>query len=99
MVASSQEMNQREKGGDSEMQTWIARCDLLDASDADARTTTVSSFFKRDSESGVIFFSFQVLDGKEPLATIKEAKSVLFTHESGKSGVIRRLHPLLIPSC
>lgn len=33
--------------------------------------------------------SFQVLDGREPLATIKEAKSVLFTHESGESGVIR----------
>lgn len=27
----------------------------------------------------------QVLDGKEPLATLKEAKTVLFTHESGES--------------
>ena len=36
----------------------------------------------------------QVLDGREPLATIKEAKSVLFTHESGESsGLIRGSYP------
>ena len=33
-------------------------------------------------------FPFQVLDGREPLATIKEAKSVLFTHESGELFVV-----------
>lgn len=26
----------------------------------------------------------KVLDGREPLASLKEAKTVLFTHESGK---------------
>lgn len=37
----------------------------------------------------------QVLDGREPLATIKEAKSVLFTHESGESsGLIRGSYPV-----
>jgi hypothetical protein len=35
----------------------------------------------------MFFFSFQVIDGREPLATLKEAKTALFTHDSGKSSL------------